>query len=147
MSKNSAEPLLAPSRPAGRRPGPGRALAATYTLFALAAGSRAAVELIVQPGRAPVAYGLSVLSAACYLIGALAFRQQTTLARRIALVACAFELLAVLIIGSLTLQHPARWGDETVWSAYGYGYGFIPVLLPVMGLIYLRRVAPRKMGL
>ena len=29
--------------------------------------------------------------------------------------------------------------DATVWSQYGLGYGFVPLVLPVVGLWWLRR--------
>jgi hypothetical protein len=59
--------------------------------------------------------------------------------RRVALVAITVELVGVLVVGTLSLVDRAAFPDETVWSAYGRGYLFIPLVLPVVGLLYLRR--------
>ena len=61
--------------------------------------------------------------------------------RRTALVAITIELVGVLVVGTLSLLEPAAFPDETVWSAYGRGYLFIPLVLPVAGLLWLRRTA------
>jgi hypothetical protein len=120
-------------------------VAALYAFFAVAAGARAGVQLGLHAGRAPVAYTLSAVSAVFYLIGAAAFRRAGIAARTIALIACAFELLAVVAIGALTVTDPARWGDATVWSAFGAGYGYLPLLLPLAGLVVLTaRIDPRR---
>ncbi len=117
--------------------GPGRALAAAYALFAVAAGSRSAVQLATHAGRAPVAYGLSALAAALYLAGTLALRRPGTRAQRVALAVCGVELAGVLVVGGLSLAEPAVFPDETVWSGFGAGYGHVPVVLPVLGLAWL----------
>jgi hypothetical protein len=33
----------------------------------------------------------------------------------------------------------AAFPDATVWSLYGDGYGYVPVVLPILGLLWLRR--------
>jgi hypothetical protein len=60
--------------------------------------------------------------------------------RRLALAAVAVELAGVLVVGVLSLVDRAAFPDETVWSAFGRGYGFVPLVLPVLGLLWLRRV-------
>ncbi|WP_448610747.1 hypothetical protein [Geodermatophilus sp. URMC 60] len=133
-------------RPAGERPatagGPGRVLVAVYGVFALAAGARAAVQLSTRFAEAPVAYLLSALAAAVYVVATVALARG---GRRVALVAITVELVGVLVVGTLSLVDRAAFPDETVWSAYGRGYLFIPLVLPVVGLLYLRR-APRTQG-
>jgi hypothetical protein len=49
------------------------------------------------------------------------------------------ELVGVLVIGTLSLVDRAAFPDETVWSVYGQGYLFVPLVLPVLGLAFLRR--------
>jgi hypothetical protein len=118
-----------------RDDGPRRLLAATYSLFALAAGSRAAVQLATHAGRAPLAYTLSAVAAAVYLAGAFAFRADAGPAtRRFALTVCVFELTGVIVIGALSRAIPSSFPDATVWSDFGGGYGHVPVLLPLAGL-------------
>ena len=129
-------------RSAGERPaaagGPGRVLVAVYGVFALAAGARAAVQLSTRFAEAPVAYLLSALAAVVYVVATVALALG---GRRTALVAITVELVGVLVVGTLSVLDPAAFPDETVWSAYGRGYLFIPLVLPVLGLLFLRRTA------
>jgi len=116
-------------------------LVAVYAVFALAAGSRAAVQLSTRFEEAPLAYLLSAFAAAVYLVAAVGLSRRTRAGRRTALVAISVELVGVLAVGTLTVVDPAAFPDETVWSTYGQGYLFIPLVLPVLGLLVLRRQA------
>ncbi|WP_285780657.1 hypothetical protein [Microtetraspora sp. NBRC 13810] len=116
--------------------GPGRALVAVYGLFALAAGARAAVQIATRFQEAPIAYTLSAFAAAVYILLTVALARG---ARRTALWAAGIELAGVLLIGTADLIDPAAFPDETVWSGYGRGYGFIPLVLPLVGLYWLLR--------
>jgi hypothetical protein len=49
----------------------------------------------------------------------------------------------VLAVGTWSLADPATFPDATVWSGYGSGYGFVPLVLPVFGLLWLRRWSRR----
>ncbi len=115
--------------------GPGRLLVAVYAVFALAASSRALLQLLTRFDDAPVAYLLSAVAAAVYVVAAVALARDQ---RRVALWACGFELVGVLVVGTASLLLPASFPDETVWSTYGIGYGFVPLVLPVLGLLRLR---------
>jgi hypothetical protein len=123
--------------------GPGRVLVAVYGTFALAAGARAAVQLSTRFGDAPVAYLLSAFAAVVYVVATVGLARGGTGGRRTALAAITVELVGVLVIGTLSLADPAAFPDETVWSAYGRGYYFVPLVLPVLGLLLLRRRAGR----
>ena len=126
---------------AGRRSlssGPGRVLVGLYGLFALSASARAAVQIATQFHRAPLAYLLSAVSAVIYVAATVALARSY---RRVALVCCSVELLGVLAIGTASLVEPAAFPKATVWSLYGIGYGFVPLVLPVLGLLWLRRQA------
>ncbi|MEV4075909.1 hypothetical protein ACGFJC_48070 [Nonomuraea fuscirosea] len=116
--------------------GPGRALIAVYGLFALAAGARAAVQIASRFGEAPLAYSLSAFAAIVYILLTVALWRG---ARRLALMSLGIELGGVLLIGTASLVDPAAFPDETVWSAYGKGYLFIPLVLPLVGLYWLWR--------
>lgn len=116
--------------------GPGRLLVAVYGIFAVAASSRAGLQLFTRFDEAPVAYLLSALAAAVYVVAAVALARSR---RRLAFLACAFELAGVLVVGALSLLVPDAFPDETVWSSFGAGYGFVPLVLPVLGLLRLRR--------
>jgi hypothetical protein len=122
-----------------RTSGPGRLLVAVYALFAVAAGSRAAVQLGTRFDEAPLAYLLSALAAVVYLVATVALARSGPGWRWTALLTCSFELIGVLAVGTLSLFDRAAFPDATVWSVYGRGYLFIPLVLPVIGLYWLRR--------
>jgi hypothetical protein len=124
--------------------GPGRVLVALYGTFALAAGARAAVQIGTRFGEAPLAYLLSALAAVVYVVATVGLVRGGPRGRRTALVAITVELVGVLVVGTLSLADPAAFPDETVWSAYGRGYYFVPLVLPVLGLLLLRRSAQKS---
>lgn len=123
------------------RAGPGRVLIAVYAIFALAATARSAVQLGTRFDQAPLAYLLSAVAAAVYLLATVTLARGGRLAQRVAVVSCTVELVGVLVVGTLSLVVPGVFPDATVWSAYGAGYGFVPLVLPPLGLLWLRRVA------
>jgi hypothetical protein len=135
------EPVVPREDRAGGTHGPGRVLVAIYGTFALAAGARAAVQIITRFDEAPVAYLLSALAAVVYLVATVGLARGGPGGRRTALVAITVELVGVLAVGTLSLTDRAAFPDATVWSAYGRGYGFIPLVLPVIGLLFLRQQA------
>lgn len=53
-----------------------------------------------------------------------------------AVVLLGFETLGVLIVGTWSVIEPAFIG-RTVWHLYGVDYGFLPLIQPVLGLIWL----------
>jgi hypothetical protein len=114
------------------RTGLGRVLVFVYGLFALAATARALVQLGTQASKAPMAYSLSLFSGIVYILATWAL---ATDRRRIALVTICVELTGVLVIG--TLSHPDDIDKASVWSDYGNGYGFVPLVLPFVGLWWL----------
>lgn len=116
--------------------GPGRVLVGLYGLFALAASARAGVQIATKFAEAPLAYSLSAFAAAVYLVLTVALAAG---ARRIALVALFIELAGVLIVGTASVMDPAAFPHATVWSGFGMGYGFIPLVLPLVGLYWLLR--------
>jgi len=134
---------VAESRPTGAdtAAGPGRVLVALYGVFALAAGARAAVQLATRFDEAPLAYLLSAVAAAVYVVATAGLVRGGRRGRRTAMVACGVELAGVLTVGALSLADPAAFPDETVWSGFGRGYGFIPLVLPVLGLMWLRHLS------
>jgi hypothetical protein len=125
----------------GTRNGPGIVLITLYGIFALAAGARSTVQIATRFDEAPVAYALSAVAAGVYILATLGLAGDSSGFRRLALVACTIELAGVLAIGTYSRLDPEAFPDETVWSGYGSGYLFIPLVLPVIGLYWLRRAA------
>jgi hypothetical protein len=130
----------APDPRAGTSAGPGRVLVAVYALFAVAATSRAAYQIATRFEEAPLAYVLSAFAALVYVVATVALSRAGSAARTVALVAVVIELVGVLVIGTITATAVLDFPDDTVWSTYGRGYLFIPLVLPVLGLLWLRRV-------
>ena len=117
------------------RHGLGRVLVFVYGLFAVAATSRAVVQLAPDASNAPVAYSLSLFSGLVYIVATWAL---ATDRRKVAIVTILVELTGVLVIG--TLSHPHDLDQASVWSDYGNGYGFVPLVLPLVGLWWLWRL-------
>ena len=123
--------------------GPGRALVAVYGIFALAATARAAVQLVTRFDEAPLAYLLSAFAAVVYIVATVTLGRGSAASRRVAMVAVTTELIGVLAVGTASVLYPAAFPRATVWSVYGIGYGFVPLLLPILGLLWLWRTRPR----
>ncbi|MBD0740746.1 hypothetical protein BG418_00420 [Streptomyces sp. CBMA152] len=123
--------------------GPGRVLVWFYGVFTVAAASRSIVQMIQDFGKAPLAYVLSAVAAVVYAFITYSLVRGGEGFRRAALVCCAAELVFVLTVGTWTLADKSAFPDATVWSDYGVGYLFIPVILPVLGMLWLRRNGTR----
>jgi hypothetical protein len=121
--------------------GVGRVLVALYATLALAATARAAVQLSTRFDEAPLAYLLSAVAALVYVVATAALVRGGRTGRRTATVALTVELIGVLVVGTLSLADRAAFPDETVWSVFGLGYAFLPLVLPVLGLLWLRQQA------
>ncbi len=128
---------MSESRPGSTSTGFGRALVAVYAVFALAATARSIYQLTSKASEAPVAYALSAVAGVVYVVATYAL---ATDRRALAVATIGFELLGVLGVGVLTLVDAELFPDATVWSDFGAGYGFIPLVLPFVGLWWVRRV-------
>jgi hypothetical protein len=127
----------APARATNR--GPGRVLVAVYLLFAVAASARAGVQIGTRFDEAPVAYLLSALAAVVYIVATVGLARGGAGGWRTALVCCTVELVGVVAVGFLSVLDAELFPDDTVWSRFGQGYGYVPLVLPVLGLLWLRR--------
>ena len=124
--------------PAPTGKGFGRVLVAVYGIFALAATSRSAVQLATDFGDAPLAYLLSAFAAVVYIVATVSLARGDVTSRRLATVAISIELIGVLIVGAASLMFPGAFPKATVWTGFGSGYGFVPLVLPFVGLWWLR---------
>jgi cytochrome bd-type quinol oxidase subunit 2 len=111
---------------------------AVYGLFALAATSRSAVQLATRFSEAPLAYLLSALAAIVYVLATVSLARGDVTSRRLATVAISTELVGVLVVGAASERFPAVFEHPTVWTGFGSGYGFVPLVLPFVGLWWLR---------
>lgn len=129
-------------RPPARRRAIGQLLIAAYAIFAISAGARAFSQIVTQFEVAPIAYLLSVAAAIVYLVATVAFRKPGRRWFWVAVTACGFELVGVLGIGLWTTLDSTLFADATVWSHFGSGYGYVPLVLPFIGLAWLRHIEP-----
>lgn len=63
---------------------------------------------------------------------------------RIAWIAVWIEMIGVLAVGLLSVLSPELFPKASVWSHFGAGYGFVPLVLPMIGLIWLWRTRPTR---
>ena len=149
--QNTEPPETATTAAVARRTGSGvgRVLVAVYAILAIAATGRSVFQIIDRFSEAPVAFLLSAFSGVIYIVATIALGARL---RRLALVTISIELVGVLVVGTISLVAPSLLGldsldpfgrESTVWSAYGAGYLLVPLVLPVLGLLYLRRTAAR----
>jgi cytochrome bd-type quinol oxidase subunit 2 len=124
--------------PAPTGQGFGRVLVAVYGIFALAATSRSAVQIATELSRAPLAYLLSAFAAIVYIVATVSLARGDVTSRRLAAVAISIELVGVLIVGVASERFPSVFQHPTVWTGFGSGYGFVPLVLPFVGLWWLR---------
>jgi hypothetical protein len=122
--------------------GIGRLLIAAYAVLALAATGRAGYELVAKFDEAPLPYTLSAASALIYIVATIALARSSNAWRKVAYLAVIIELTGVLVIGAASFIWPeffAYGGKQvrTVWSYFGIAYGCVPLVLPVLGLIWL----------
>lgn len=139
MADTGAGDGQATPRSTGR--GFGRVLVAVYGIFALAATARSFVQIATRFDEAPVAYLLSAFSALVYIVATIALARGDRTSRGVATVAITIELVGVLLVGTLSLLIPDAFPSASVWSGFGIGYLFIPLVLPFVGLWWLRRTA------
>lgn len=119
--------------------GLGRALIMVYLILALAATFRSLYQIIVKFDEAPLAYVLSGVAGIVYIVAAIALIKRRGIWRTVAWAAIIFELIGVLVVGTLSYSHPELFAHPSVWSGYGEGYLWIPLVLPILGIVWLWR--------
>ena len=136
-------PDTSTARPRTR--GIGRVLVAVYAVLAIAATGRSVFQIIDRFDDAPIAYSLSAAAAVVYVIATLALALRWDL---LAWLTIGFEAVGVIVVGTLSVVAPHVLGvatvdpfgrEATVWSVFGAGYLFVPLVLPALGMLWLRR--------
>ncbi|KNC19018.1 membrane protein [Arthrobacter sp. RIT-PI-e] len=117
---------------------------AVYGVFALAATARAAFQITTKFSEAPVAYLLSAVAAVVYVVATFSLARPGVRAFRVSLVAVSVEFVGVLTVGLLSVLDAEAFPHDTVWSGFGRGYGFVPLVLPILGFLWLRRNRPSR---
>ncbi|MFD3501160.1 hypothetical protein ACFWWT_26060 [Streptomyces sp. NPDC058676] len=143
MTSGEAEVAVTDEKPTRQRliSGPGMLLVWLYGVMVVGAVSRSAVQISTDFDRAPLAYSLSAAAGLVYGFITYSLVRGGETARKAALVCCGAELAGVLAVGTWTLVEPSAFPEATVWSDFGMGYLFIPVLLPLSAMYWLRKAA------
>jgi hypothetical protein len=129
-------------RDAALNSGVGRVLLLVYGIFALSASARALVQITTHFDEAPLAYLLSAVAGLVYIAATVGLARGGPRGRMIALVSCSIELAGVLIVGTLSVVDAVAFPDDTVWSHFGSGYGYVPLVLPFIGLWWIWKYRP-----
>lgn len=124
---------------------------ALYLVFVIGTVSRSATQIATRFDRAPLAYSLSAVAAAVYVVVLVSLSLRGRRAWWVSVVALSVELVGVLVVGAWSSLAPHMFPDATVWSSFGRGYLFLPLVLPVVGLWWLlsdrgARAAPAVAG-
>lgn len=119
--------------------GVGRLLILVYAVFAVSSTARASFQVITKFEEAPLAYSLSLLSALVYILATVSLARSGKTWNKIAVAAVVFELVGVLSVGTLSFVAPELFDHASVWSGFGSGYGYLPLVLPILGLIWIRK--------
>ncbi|GIW32688.1 hypothetical protein [Meiothermus sp.] len=123
----------------------GQILAVSYPLLALSAGVRSVYQLFFKPGVTDYfPPTLSAVAAAIYLVATVAFVIRKPWAWWVSVGALSFEMTGVLVVGTLSLVMPEVIG-RTVWHDFGIDYGFLPLIQPLLGLVWLFWPENRKL--
>ena len=117
--------------------GVGRLLILVYAVFAVSSTARASFQVITKFEDAPLAYSLSLLSALVYILATVSLARSGTTWNKVAVAAVVFELVGVLSVGTLSFVAPELFDHASVWSGFGSGYGYLPLVLPILGLIWI----------
>ena len=124
--------------------GPGRLVIVVYAVFSLSAGVRSLYQVLTDLGAAPLPYLLSAFSAAVYVLATVALTRTGPRWHRVATAAVLVELAGVLGVGLLSVLEPALFPEASVWSHFGRGYGYVPLVLPLIGLSWLWHTRPHR---
>ena len=110
---------------------------ALYLVFVIGTVSRSAAQISTRWEQAPLAYGLSAVAATVYVVALVSLSLGGRTAWWVSLLALSVELVGVVLVGAWSYLAPERFPDATVWSHFGQGYLYIPLVLPVVGLWWL----------
>jgi cytochrome bd-type quinol oxidase subunit 2 len=129
----------APATSPKRTLGVGRLLIVFYAVFAVSSTARASFQIVTKFEQAPLAYSLSLVSALVYVLATVSLAKSGKRWRQAALASVIFELAGVITVGTLSFLAPELFAHPSVWSGFGSGYGYIPLVLPILGLLWIRK--------
>lgn len=124
----------------------GRLLVVVYAVFTLSAGARSLYQVIRKFDEAPLSITLSAISALIYLVATIALAKKGEGAWKVSLGAVGIEMVGVILVGIFSYIQPQHFELASVWSHFGSGYGYIPLILPMVGLWWLYNTRPVRVN-
>ena len=134
----------AQATPASTSRGFGRVMVMVYAIFAVSATARATYQILARFDDAPLSFALSGVAAVLYIVATVSLARSSALSRRVAWVSVTIELVGVVGVGIVSFARPDLFPEPSVWSHLGQGYGYVPFVLPVVGLWWLARTRPAR---
>jgi len=122
-------------------------LVAVYAVLVMAAVGRSAFQIIDHFSKAPIAISISGASALVYVLAMVALIVHRGAWYRVAWATVSVEFAGVVIVGAITAFFPNALGPgsgnafgdtATVWTVFGQGYWFVPLVLPLAGMWWLK---------
>lgn len=142
-ASSSASEGTLPAARSRKNKGLGAIIVAVYGIFALSSTARAGYQILTKFEEAPLAYSLSALAAVVYIVATVALGSSSVRSWLVSRYAVLVELVGVLVVGALSYIIPEHFSHPAVWSHFGQGYAYIPLILPIVGLWWLYRTRPR----
>jgi hypothetical protein len=113
-----------------------------YALWSFSALGRSSYEYLFKRPTTYIPAHLSTFVGLLYILIIVGLRRRSPRWWRLTLALLIVELAGVLIVGTIdVVWRPFPYA--TVWSNYGVGYFFMPLLLPFAGLWWMLRKATR----
>lgn len=137
-----AQDQVADDRP--RSLGLGRIVLAVYWIFGLVTSAIAVVDLVNHGQGALGPRFVSLLGGLVYLVAAAALTHNGRRMRVVGWSCVVVELLGPIIVGLVGLGIPEVSGARSVWADFGADFWYLPIAIPVVGLVWLWWSDPRR---
>lgn len=127
--------------------GLGRIVMAVYWVFGAWTTVQAVVDLIdlLRVGTTPLGPALVALVAGLvYLLAAVALTHNGRRMRLVGWTAVIIEAAGPVIVGLLGVGLPDLTGTRSAWGAFGADYWYLPLVIAVVGLVWLWASNPRR---
>lgn len=156
QEKHAGDPALVTSAPtsdeSGRsirdRRGPsrgwGRIIIAALWIFAAVVTYTAIADFFTLSSHALGPRLVSVIAALGYIVAAVSLTHNGRRMRVLAWTAIGFEITGVIVTGLIGMEVKEIGEIRNIWANFGAQYGFLPMLVPLVSLVWLWWSNPRR---